>query len=351
MPPSASGSSQNASPGVLDKLFKSKKSAASPKTTKSEEKVTKPTSAKKEKVASSKVTKKEDSKIAKPPISSIPRGGSLSSRSRTPSRENLAKCRINPPGGVSGITKPGNRLSSDSGIHSPAESKSDTRESGLVRNNSLPSSRIHSVKDSALNRQTALRASTNSPTPVKKDARSLPKALLSYSKSGGDGAKGSQSQDKSKTDTSGGLRLKIPPPLPSSLPPPSSSNSNTQDSQSNTSSAAGKTVYNQLPGVSHYIRPNSTPAKVASSTTSVSSSTGASDKHSPYQSNDDINRARKLQAQQQAKQNKVEMVTQTDTSALQKIAHKTEVSSNALCLHLFIFTFRCYCSCVGWLEC
>lgn len=295
---------------MLDKLFKSKKTAASsPKTPKAEDKFAKPASVKKEKTTSSKSTKKDDSKLAKPPISSIPRGGSISSRSRTPSRENLAKCRINPPGGVntSGISKPGNRLSSDSGIHSPAEGKTETKESGLVRNNSLPSARIHSVKDAAINRQSSIRSTTNSPTPVKKDSRSLPKALLSYSKSG-DSSKSGQSQDKSKSDSgSGGLRLKIPPPLPSSLPPPSSSNSNTQDSQATNSST--KTVHNQIPGVGHYLRPNSAPSKAPASNSSQ------------YQSKDDINQAKKLQAQQQAKV-KVEMDTQTDTSALQKQASK-----------------------------
>lgn len=298
--PGGATNGQNASPGMLDKLFKSKKTAASPKTPRAEDKFAKPASVKKEKTTSSRSLKKEDSKLAKPPISSIPRGGSLSSRSRTPSRENLAKCRINPPGGVntSGITKPGNRLSSDSGIHSPAEGKTETKESGLVRNNSLPNSRIHAVKDAALNRQTGIRASTNSPTLVKKDTRSLPKALLSYSKSG-DGAKSGQPQDKSKSDSGGGLRLKIPPPLPSSLPPASSSNSNTQETQATN----GKAANNQILGVGHALRPNSAPSKASSS--------------SQYQSKDDINQAKKLHAQQQAKV-KVEMDTQTDTSALQK---------------------------------
>ena len=284
---------------MLDKLFKSKKST----TPKSKQDDSKPAAsskketgiAKKEKT-SVKSSKKEESKLAKPPLRSIPRGGSLSSRSRTPSRENLAKCRIQPPGAVN---KSSNRLSSDSGIHSPADNKPDGKESGLVRNNSLPSSRVHSTKDSGLNRQTALRASTNSPVASKKE-RSLPKALLSYSKSDD-----SRSNSQSKTDTSsttttstngGSLKLKIPPPLPSSLPPPSSSQSN---------------AYNQIPGVSHYAKPSN-------KTTN----------NSPYQSKDDINQARKLQ--QQAKV-KVESDTQTDTSALQKIAHKTEVG----CLIVF----------------
>lgn len=219
----------------------------------------------------------------------------MSSRSRTPSRENLAKCRIQPPGSV---TKTANRLSSDSGIHSPADHKPEaTKESGLVRNNSLPSSRIHSTKDSGLNRHTALRASTNSPVAAKREQRSLPKALLSFSKSedsrgNGAGGKG----DGSSSSHPSSLRLKIPPPLPSSLPPPSSSQS---------------TVYNQLPGVNHYIRPNSSSSKPSH--------------NALHQSKDDINQAKKLQ--QQASKVKVESDTQTDTSALQRITAKSEVGA------------------------
>ena len=169
----AAQSSQSSS-GVLDKIFKSKKSTLTASKSKPEDKP-KISNPKKEK-SSVKSSKTDDSKLGKPPTSGIPKGG-LSSRSRTPSRESLAKCRIQPPGSV---TKSANRLSSDSGIHSPAENKLDAKESGLVRNNSLPSSRIHSTKDTGLSRQSALRSSTNSPISAKKDLqRSLPKTLSS----------------------------------------------------------------------------------------------------------------------------------------------------------------------------
>ncbi|XP_067950786.1 neuron navigator 3-like isoform X2 [Watersipora subatra] len=306
VPPSSTNGQTSPSPGMLDKLFKSKKSSATPKSKLDDAKTSttskKDASTSKKDKSSSKTTKKEESKISKPPLSSIPRGGSLSSRSRTPSRENLAKCRIQPP--ATTVTKPANRLSSDSGIHSPADTKPESRESGLVRNNSLPSSRIHSVKDSGLNRHTALRSATNSPVVSKKEQRSLPKALLSYSKSddpaqskstnaapraNSTGLPRTGSSNSNKSDSINGHKLKIPPPLPSSLPPPSSSQS---------------TIYNQIPGVSHYIKPSK-------------ATTGTQ-----YQSKDDINQARKMQ--QQASKVKVESDTQTDPSALQKIAQNLE---------------------------
>ena len=198
---------------MLDKLFKSKKTSLPAK---EEAKL----SAKKDKSSTkSKTSAKSD--VPKP--CGIPSRGSIASRSRTPSRENLAKCRINPPGGTTAavsIKTTANRLSSDSGIHSPAELK-EPRESGLVRNNSLPSSRVHSTKESGisqiggLSRQTALRASTNSSLPSKKEQqRSLPKAL-SYKSDGGSrpGSAGAASKPEKQ--------LTIPPPLPSSVPPPS----------------------------------------------------------------------------------------------------------------------------------
>lgn len=280
---------------MLDKLFK-KKSVSTPKSnSKSEDDKTSKPSAKKDKsVLSGKAVKA--ALESRPPSSGIPRGGGLSSRSRTPSRESLAKCRIQPPASKTSNGFTSNRLSSDSGIHSPAELKSES--SGLVRNNSLPSARVHSVKDSAITRQTALRASTNSPVSNKKDSqlhKSLPKALTSLT--------GNKSESKSNISSSqeANLQLKIPPPLPSSLPPPSSNHHQQQQ------------VYNQLAGVSHYTKPSSA---TKSHTTD-------------YQNKDNINEARKLQQQRTNSQPKVkvECDTQTDSSALLKIASTNNVST------------------------
>jgi len=303
------------SPGMLDKLFKSKKTSTSSKSRPDDKSGSKAAVVTKKEKISSKTSKKEESKISKPPLSSsIPRGGSISSRSRTPSRENLAKCRIQAPSAVGKAT---NRLSSDSGIHSPAEGKPESRESALVRNNSLPSSRVLSTKDSALSRQTALRASTNSPVTSKKE-RTLPKAL-SYSSKPASSSVDKQRPEGNSENSSSNVRLKIPPPLPSSLPPSSLPASSIQPpATSNLPSSSGKPppAYQHTSGISQPLRPHSASSKIS---TSVS--------NSPYQSKDDINQAKKLQQQamQAGHRAKTESNTQTDTSALQRIARKTEV--------------------------